>query len=119
MFLHLRNPLFLEKVSQSRGAPPDTFSGLHSRTPSEELSLPGVKTTISPNFKPPPQERLSDRLGGERLHLRGLLLPGLLIRAQLRVAPALVLRLLVRLLHQAHDEVLRNPSLLSLPRYLL
>merc|ERR1719263_2372139 len=37
---------------------------------------------------------------------RRLLLARLLVRRQLRVAPALVLGLLVRLLHQAHDEVL-------------
>merc|ERR1719324_812123 len=42
----------------------------------------------------------------KRLDSRRLLLTGLLVRRQLRVAPALVLRLLVRLLHQAHDEVL-------------
>merc|ERR1719395_69007 len=42
----------------------------------------------------------------ERLDGRRLLLAGLLVRRQLRVAPALVLGLLVRLLHQAHDEVL-------------
>merc|ERR1719506_3651968 len=42
----------------------------------------------------------------ERLDRRRLLLAGLLVRRQLRVAPALVLGLLVRLLHQAHDEVL-------------
>merc|ERR1719395_331372 len=42
----------------------------------------------------------------KRLHSRRLLLAGLLVRRQLRVAPALVLGLLVRLLHQAHDEVL-------------
>merc|ERR1719454_2638512 len=42
----------------------------------------------------------------ERLDSRRLLLTGLLVRRQLRVAPALVLGLLVRLLHQAHDEVL-------------
>merc|ERR1719506_2774383 len=42
----------------------------------------------------------------KRLDSRRLLLAGLLVRRQLRVAPALVLRLLVRLLHQAHDEVL-------------
>merc|ERR550514_1110487 len=42
----------------------------------------------------------------KRLDSRRLLLTGLLVRRQLRVAPALVLGLLVRLLHQAHDEVL-------------
>merc|ERR1719380_512232 len=42
----------------------------------------------------------------KRLDSRRLLLAGLLVRRQLRVAPALVLGLLVRLLHQAHDEVL-------------
>merc|ERR1719327_973382 len=42
----------------------------------------------------------------KRLDSRRLLLAGLLVRRQLRVAPALVLSLLVRLLHQAHDEVL-------------
>merc|ERR1719313_638549 len=42
----------------------------------------------------------------KRLDRRRLLLAGLLVRRQLRVAPALVLGLLVRLLHQAHDEVL-------------
>merc|ERR1719506_76732 len=42
----------------------------------------------------------------KRLDRRRLLLAGLLVRRQLRVAPALVLSLLVRLLHQAHDEVL-------------
>mmetsp|Transcript_92272 Transcript_92272/g.266310 ORF Transcript_92272/g.266310 Transcript_92272/m.266310 type:complete len:462 (+) Transcript_92272:768-2153(+) len=40
------------------------------------------------------------------LHSLRLLLPGLLVCGELRVAPALVLRLLVRLLHEAHDEVL-------------
>merc|ERR1719426_358045 len=42
----------------------------------------------------------------KHLDSRRLLLAGLLVRRQLRVAPALVLGLLVRLLHQAHDEVL-------------
>merc|ERR1719313_3281019 len=42
----------------------------------------------------------------ESLDSSRLLLAGLLVRRQLRVAPALVLGLLVRLLHQAHDEVL-------------
>merc|ERR1719506_2917602 len=56
--------------------------------------------------------RLSHRLvdlrdlSMERLDSRRLLLARLLVRRQLRVAPALVLGLLVRLLHQAHDEVL-------------
>merc|ERR1719364_327028 len=45
-------------------------------------------------------------LGVERLDGRSLLLARLLVRGELRVAPALVLGLLVRLLHQAHDEVL-------------
>merc|ERR1719261_1240386 len=45
-------------------------------------------------------------LGVERLDGRNLLLARLLVRGELRVAPALVLGLLVRLLHQAHDEVL-------------
>merc|ERR1719182_1376486 len=42
----------------------------------------------------------------QRLDRRGLLLARLLVRAQLRVAPALVLGLLVRLLHEPDDEVL-------------
>merc|ERR1719313_3168118 len=45
-------------------------------------------------------------LGVERLDGRSLLLARLFVRGELRVAPALVLGLLVRLLHQAHDEVL-------------
>merc|ERR1719236_172170 len=40
------------------------------------------------------------------LDRRGLLLARLLVRAQLRVAPALVLGLLVRLLHEPDDQVL-------------
>merc|ERR1719482_831168 len=45
-------------------------------------------------------------LGVERLDRRGLLLASLLVRAQLRVAPALVLSLLVGLLHQANNQIL-------------
>ena len=48
----------------------------------------------------------------ERLDGRGLLLARRLVRAKLRVAPALVLGLLVRLLHEADDEVLTGASLL-------
>ena len=44
----------------------------------------------------------------EGLHGLGLLLARLPVRGELRVAPALVLGLLVRLLHQAHDEVLEH-----------
>ena len=44
-------------------------------------------------------------LGMENLHALGLLLPGLLVGGELGVAPALVLGLLVRLLHQLHDEI--------------
>merc|ERR1719313_2955791 len=56
-------------------------------------------------------------LGVERLDGRRLLLARLLVRGKLRVAPALVLGLLVRLLHQAHDEVLDH--LLHLDEWVL
>mmetsp|Transcript_98655 Transcript_98655/g.255051 ORF Transcript_98655/g.255051 Transcript_98655/m.255051 type:complete len:593 (+) Transcript_98655:382-2160(+) len=45
-------------------------------------------------------------LGGERLRLGRLVLPGHLVRRQLGGAVGVVVRLLVRLLHEPHDEVL-------------
>ena len=53
-------------------------------------------------------------LGVERLDGRRLLLARLLVRAQLRVAPALVLGLLVGLLHEADDKVLTGTPLATL-----
>ena len=52
-------------------------------------------------------------LRAQRLHCRRLLIAGLLVRGELGVTPALVLRLLVCLLHQTRDEILDH--LLHLP----